>query len=301
MSDDLGSHDAELSIRARLPALDRFGVAIEWYDSYTNGEPRLHALDVVLLTLVISGRGRHVLGDEERVTVGPCLDVSRLGEPHSLITDTEGMQVVNIYLADDRPPSPRLGDGLDELLELVIPPPAPFIVPAESLRRWDIEDLPKLLCLLRELEEEITAGQPGAAATVEARLTLLLAHCAREVRKSGLVERPLARRGTAHAVDLVRRHIDMSYAADHTLEDLAAMARMERTSFSRAFSKQVGDSVFRYLHRQRIRAAARLLRESDLPISTIAGRVGFHDLSHFQRTFKRLLGVSPRTFRASRR
>lgn len=290
----------DVSLRRRLPALDRYGVAVEWFEHYVNPDLRLHALDVVLLTVVVAGTGRHVLGEEERATTGPCLDVSRLGEPHSLVTGPGGMDVVNVYLADDRPPSPRFGDGLDERLALVIPPPAPFGVPADRLRRWEIDDLDGLLVLVRELDAEIRHGGPGARAAVEARLTLLLLHCAREVERAGLVQNPPTGR-SARGVEAVRHYLDGHYDQEHTLAQLAARANLERTSFSRAFSAHVGIPVFRYLNQQRVRAAARLLRDTDLPIARIAGQVGFGDLSHFHRTFKDVVGTSPRRFREEAR
>jgi AraC-like DNA-binding protein len=53
--------------------------------------------------------------------------------------------------------------------------------------------------------------------------------------------------------------------------------------------------------RSRLRHAARLLADDDLPVTDIAYDVGFGDLSNFVRTFHRAAGLSPRAFREASR
>ncbi|MNE32657.1 Transcriptional activator FeaR [compost metagenome] len=81
----------------------------------------------------------------------------------------------------------------------------------------------------------------------------------------------------------------------------AAVARevcvSERTLY-RLFA-QAGLSLSRYVLDRRLERCAISLTESrdDRPISLIADRAGFSDLSHFSRTFKQKYGVSPRLYR----
>lgn len=49
-------------IRGRLTTLEHFGIAAEPFPSYVNPQLDLHGVDVVLLTFVLSGEGRHVSG-----------------------------------------------------------------------------------------------------------------------------------------------------------------------------------------------------------------------------------------------
>jgi len=71
----------------------------------------------------------------------------------------------------------------------------------------------------------------------------------------------------------------------------------ERTLY-RLFA-QAGLSLSRYVLDRRLERCAISLAESrdDRPISLIADRAGFSDLSHFSRTFKQKFGVSPRLYR----
>ena len=52
-----------------------------------------------------------------------------------------------------------------------------------------------------------------------------------------------------------------------------------------------------YVRRQRIALACRSLAESDMPLADVAIEAGFADQSHFTRTFKRQLGVTPAAYR----
>jgi AraC family transcriptional regulator len=49
--------------------------------------------------------------------------------------------------------------------------------------------------------------------------------------------------------------------------------------------------------RQRIERAKALLTNTDLPVGVVAREVGFASPSHFAQQFRRLAGVSPRSFR----
>jgi len=52
-----------------------------------------------------------------------------------------------------------------------------------------------------------------------------------------------------------------------------------------------------YLVSQRIKAAKDMLGNSDLRVSQIAYQVGYNDIAHFNRSFKKLVGVSPKEYR----
>jgi AraC-like DNA-binding protein len=85
------------------------------------------------------------------------------------------------------------------------------------------------------------------------------------------------------------------------LEQAAAQAEISPFHFLRLFSGVLGVTPHQYLVRSRLRHAARLLADDDLPVTDIAYDVGFGDLSNFVRTFHRAAGVSPRRFREASR
>jgi AraC-like DNA-binding protein len=86
-----------------------------------------------------------------------------------------------------------------------------------------------------------------------------------------------------------------------TVADAAAEAGLSPFHFLRLFARVLGVTPHQYLLRCRLRHAARLLAGDSLPVTDVAYRVGFGDLSNFVRTFRRAAGVSPRRFRQGAR
>jgi AraC family transcriptional regulator len=81
------------------------------------------------------------------------------------------------------------------------------------------------------------------------------------------------------------------------LESTAEEFGLSPFHFLRVFAKVLGVTPHQYLIRSRLRRAARLLADDTRSITEIALDVGFADLSNFVRTFHRVAGASPRSFR----
>jgi AraC-like DNA-binding protein len=109
---------------------------------------------------------------------------------------------------------------------------------------------------------------------------------------------PRASAATQRRVREAACRIDVEYARDLKLADLAAMCGLSRFHFLRAFKAEIGESPTRYLIAARLRAAADRLLETREPIAAIAYSIGFNDLSHFNATFRATFGASPRRWRA---
>ncbi|RMG45061.1 MAG: AraC family transcriptional regulator [Acidobacteria bacterium] len=117
----------------------------------------------------------------------------------------------------------------------------------------------------------------------------------------------LERRALAQPVprgpeELVRRARTLIERRADTPLSLSAVARCLGVSpgyLSSTFSRRVGMTVTQYIHRARLRRAEGLLRRSDLSLAEIARRCGFRTYRHFHRTFVRLRGCAPQTYRRS--
>lgn len=96
-------------------------------------------------------------------------------------------------------------------------------------------------------------------------------------------------------------HLETNYAQSCNLEKMACMAGMSKAHFCRIFKEQVGMSPVRYHKFIRIQRARLLLHNYSLPVATAAYRVGFHDVSNFNKHFRNFVGVSPSTYRSSLR
>lgn len=80
-------------------------------------------------------------------------------------------------------------------------------------------------------------------------------------------------------------------------EIIAAQLNIGYTYFRRMFKRYTGLSPKRYHTQLRLERAKRLLRETDLSVSEIAARLNFDTPFHLSSWFKKLTGLSPRTWR----
>ncbi len=95
------------------------------------------------------------------------------------------------------------------------------------------------------------------------------------------------------ALKIMQRHV----RGDLDLQGIADRLELSPAYFIRLFKQRMGLPPMKYFTRLKIDLAAVLLRESDLPVKTVAFRLGFDDEFYFSRTFRRWIGISPTEFR----
>ncbi|MEV0617027.1 AraC family transcriptional regulator [Nonomuraea sp. NPDC050404] len=82
-----------------------------------------------------------------------------------------------------------------------------------------------------------------------------------------------------------------------SVAELGARAGLSRAAFARRFAALVGQPPLAYLTWWRLSTAGRLLRETDAPLSRIAGQVGYGSEYAFANAFKREYGLAPGKYR----
>jgi AraC-like DNA-binding protein len=76
---------------------------------------------------------------------------------------------------------------------------------------------------------------------------------------------------------------------------------MSRSAFAASFKSQVGTSPLDYLIAWRMTVARDALRHETRSISDLAAATGYESESAFSTAFRRVVGASPKHFRASAR
>lgn len=98
-------------------------------------------------------------------------------------------------------------------------------------------------------------------------------------------------------VSEIAGYINENYSHRLTLASLSEAFFLSSFYLSRIFKEVTGFSFVEYLNNVRTRQACRLLAESSLNITEIAEKVGYDSITHFGRTFKSIVGVSPKAYR----
>lgn len=106
-----------------------------------------------------------------------------------------------------------------------------------------------------------------------------------------------------HSHDEVVRQAD-AFMAAHLSQpirrrEIAAALRMSEPHLARIYRAAAGRTILDRLTEMRISSAKALLLESTMSVTQVAGEVGIVSFSHFARTFRRLVGVTPSDYRRS--
>lgn len=98
-------------------------------------------------------------------------------------------------------------------------------------------------------------------------------------------------------INYVRNHLSEFV----TVEDLARHLCKGRSRLSTDFKKETGENLSEFILKLKIDEAKRLLRYTDKPSVDIAFYLGFSSQSHFSRTFKKHVDLTPNEYRATRK
>jgi AraC-like DNA-binding protein len=241
--------------------------------------------DVVLLP----HGSEHVLADHpksRRISLSDWLDQPRSNERQGLLGEGAGAEtrvLCGVYSFDVSAPRHPVLRLLPRLVH----------IPANRARAND-----GLSGSVTALSYEYSNGGPGTSVIVSRLLDVLFI----QILRAWVEQQPRghsgwlgALRDTTIARALSLLHEDLSRPWE--VEELAKRLCMSRPVLARRFVAEVGVPPVAYLTQARMHEAARLLRESNAPLSTIAKAVGYTSEFAFNRAFHRELGAPPGTYR----
>jgi AraC-like DNA-binding protein len=108
----------------------------------------------------------------------------------------------------------------------------------------------------------------------------------------------------AQASDLVDHTLTYIFSrvdGDVRLAEAAALVGMSESGFSRAFQRASGQTFTDTVRKLRLTHACHLLEQTDLPVATVCRRVGYQNLSNFNRQFRAEHRLTPREYRRRHR
>jgi AraC family transcriptional regulator len=96
-------------------------------------------------------------------------------------------------------------------------------------------------------------------------------------------------------------HVELNISGRIQIKTLARLVGLSASHFCRAFKCSFGVSPRAYVLRRRIEVAQALMLTTAEPLSAIAASCGMCDQQHFTRTYRRIVGETPSTWRRTRR
>lgn len=108
---------------------------------------------------------------------------------------------------------------------------------------------------------------------------------------------PLRGALAAWQVKKVKTFIHERVSSPITCADMAQTVRLSPQHFCRCFRVTLQETPHAYVMRTRVERACVLIRSTQATFGDIAAECGFSDQAHFNRVFRKLLGLTPSTWR----
>ena len=165
------------------------------------------------------------------------------------------------------------------------------VEPSLTLR---LEDVALADILVQKIMQEFSSEITGRDQLISSSLSLLITVFARAYleERCEKVRFVSEREAIMHCTGYIRNHLSEQV----TLGEMAQRLAMSKSAFCQNFRKVTGETFHQYLNRERVEAAAELLR-SGKPAFKAAMDVGYGDFSTFYRNFKKRFGLSPSEYR----
>jgi AraC-like DNA-binding protein len=268
------------------------------YKAYGTSHERIfHSHEFSEIALMISGSVLHCVNDKMTTLKKGDIIVIHPGIIHGY-DHTNSIELINIMYDRNRLPLPMLSDGYTHpLFQMFFPDKnaPPITNPEKPILNIPNKKLPNVIELIQRLDAELKGSEACRlfySIALFMELITILIRCGHE--------QPV-RCFQSFAMESVLEFININYQKQISINQLAKFAKMSERSFFRQFKSTMGCSPGDYLINIRLQHAVKLLTDSRLTISEIADKCGFPNNSYFSAMFKKLLGVTPRSFRKNAR
>ncbi len=247
--------------------------------------------DFTELTIILSGKGRYFV--EEKV-----YDV----EPGDIIVCNPGVHHKNIVTSPSEP-TVEFFTGFYGYHFKNMPPETIQLKDGGYHLRLSADARREVMKQCYEMLAENEARQIGKYFMLKARLMQVLLLMMREI-----VETPRPKQKScnfesynkSYAVKKIINYLNENYEHKISLDQIAHNMYLSPVYISKIFKEETGESPINYLIKIRLEKARDILEHSeDGSIKNIATEVGYDDVYHFSKLFKKYYGISPQNYRKS--
>jgi AraC-like DNA-binding protein len=253
-----------------------------------NGEAWLHFKDRAPKRMATGDMVVFPKDDQHIVCNGPeILDEQWINQPPEIfqhLTETPDTRMICGFFEFRNQISWPLLDSLDSIILLDL---------------QQMSETPSLRLLIDLLVSELQRKGAGFHATINQITFLIFIEILRLQIRRGYVKEGLLAAFFDPKLSEVLNAIHNQPQNSWTLDKLAKLAHMGRSTFAQYFHEKVGIPAVQYLTQWRMTVATNLLKTSDLSIAHIADKVGYETEAAFRKAYKNRVGTTPGKIRKS--
>ena len=259
-----------------------------WNKEYGEGKDKLHFHNYYEVGRCYEGEGEMILGEKEYAFYPGCISLIPTKELHTTNTfgKTAGWEwmyfdiheVLERIYPNDEILRDNIGHELDRCGRLLTP-------------EMNIQNM---TFFIRGIFSEMQNTEYMYRDMVSHFLIMLVVEIIRKLKTGDIPEKETVAVDIFPAIDYVKKN----YASRIRVIDLAFSCGMSESYFRRTFEKYMNMTPIEYVNFVRIQKGCQLLRQTDLTVALISDKIGYESVSTFIRNFKRIIGCTPKKWRA---
>lgn len=126
-------------------------------------------------------------------------------------------------------------------------------------------------------------------------LLKMLIVLAKEIKRKNIKKNDVEK-GVYEMIPDIAKKIQQDCSGDLSLETLAREFSISPCYLSRCFKEKMGITLVKFINCIRIVEAQKLMAEGYNSVTAVAMQVGFSNITHFERVFKSIVGISPKKY-----
>ena len=255
---------------------------------YWNEQVTFHEQNTWELSYVITGSGQRIIGDtmesfsrNEIILIPPniphCWSFDEMDADDSGKIENITITFSDLFLENFKHTFPEFDDIINKILQNK---------EAMSFKGNTLIQLQNLLISMK------TESEVEKISTLIKVLSLISSS-----ENANAVGKPVIEDKKAKRMQKILLYIMNNYQNTITLEEMAKLVDLDKSSFCIFFKKMTGKTFFSYLTEYRIESSCQMITKTNLTIAEICFASGFNDVPYYNRVFKKIKNIRPTKYR----
>ena len=276
---------------AHVPEFEERSFLFDYVRIYRDEQITFHEQKTWELSYVIIGSGTRIIGDtielfsrNEIILIPPniphCWSFDELDADDSGKIENITIVFSDSFLYNCKTAFPELDDVIKKILA------------NEEAISFKGDTLVRLQNLLISMKTESEIERISSLIKILALIS--------SPGNANAVGKPLVEDRKTKRMQKILLYIMNNYQNTITLEEMAKLVGLDKSSFCIFFKKMTGKTFFTYLTEYRIESSCQMITKTNMTIAEICFASGFKDVPYYNRVFKKTKNIRPTEYRKLR-